>query len=59
MFNFNEPTGEMIDQTKIYAETERLILRSWKPEDLPLFIDMNRDERVMKYFPALLAAEET
>lgn len=59
MFNFNEPTGEMIDQTKIYAETESLILRSWKPEDLPLFIDMNRDERVMKYFPALLAAEET
>ena len=27
----------------IYIETERLILRSWKPEDLPLFIAMNKD----------------
>lgn len=43
----------------IYAETERLILRSWNPEDLPLFTAMNRDERVMKYFPTPLTAEET
>ncbi len=38
----------------IYAETERLLLRSWEPDDLPVFIAMNRDERVMRYFPALL-----
>lgn len=43
----------------IYAETERLILCSWKEEDLPLFKAMNRDPRVMKYFPALLTDEET
>lgn len=44
----------MISQTTTYAETERLILRSWKPEDLPLFIAMNKDAQVMKYFPSLL-----
>lgn len=43
----------------IYAETERLILRSWKPEDLPGFAAMNKDERVMKYFPTTLTDAET
>ena len=49
----------MIIQTTTYAETERLILRSWIPEDLPLFIAMNKDMRVMEYFPAPLTDEET
>lgn len=44
---------------KIYAETGRLILRSWRAEDLPLFVDMNRDAHVMRYFPALLTEVET
>lgn len=43
----------------VYIETEMLILRSWKPEDLPLFIAMNKDEYVMRYIPALLNDEET
>lgn len=43
----------------VYIETERLILRSWKPEDLPLFIAMNKDEQVMRYFPAILSDGET
>lgn len=42
-----------------YAETDRLILRSWKPEDLPVFVEINRDPEVMKYFPAPLSDEET
>ena len=42
-----------------FAETERLILRSWKPEDLPLFTEMNKDARVMRYFPAILTDEQT
>ena len=40
-------------------ETDRLILRSWKPKDLPLFIEMNKDARVMRYFPAILTDEQT
>lgn len=49
----------MNSQTTTYAETARLILRSWKSEDLSLFTEMNRDTRVMKYFPKLLTEEET
>ena len=41
------------------AETDRLILRSWKAEDLPLFIEMNKDARVMRYFPSILSDEQT
>ena len=42
-----------------FGETERLILRSWKSEDLPLFAEMNRDAGVMRYFPATLTGEQT
>lgn len=49
----------MISQTITYAETERLILRSWEPADLPLFVAMNKDARVMKYFPSLLTEKDT
>lgn len=42
-----------------YIETDRLILRSWKAEDLPLFIAMNKDRGVMRYFPAALSDAET
>ena len=40
-------------------ETDRLILRSWKLEDLPLFAKMNKDARVMRYFPSILTTEQT
>ncbi len=43
----------------IFTETERLVLRSWKQEDLPLFIAINRDERVMRYFPSILNESES
>lgn len=42
-----------------YIETERLLLRSWNAKDLPLFIAMNKDKRVMRYFPATLSEAET
>ena len=42
-----------------YIETDRLILRAWKAEDLPLFAKMNKDARVMRYFPSILTAEQT
>ncbi|NGX58334.1 MAG: Spermidine N(1)-acetyltransferase [Chlamydiae bacterium] len=40
-------------------KTKRLILRPWKPEDLPLFAKINTDERVMDYFPSTLSTEES
>ena len=42
-----------------FAETDRLILRPWKAEDLSLFIEMNKDARVMRYFPSILTDEQT
>ncbi len=42
-----------------YIETKRLILRSWKSEDVALFAAMNKDARVMRYFPATLTEEQT
>ena len=43
----------------LQLETERLVLRQWKPADLPLFIEMNKDKEVMRYFPSTLTDAET
>ena len=40
-------------------ETDRLILRRWKPSDLPAFAEMNADPRVMEFFPGTLTREES
>lgn len=42
-----------------YFESERLVLRSWTREDLPLFVAMNKDEEVMRCFPSTLNEGET
>ena len=42
-----------------YLETERMILRSWERKDLPLFAAMNKDERVMRYFPSTMTDEQS
>jgi ribosomal-protein-alanine N-acetyltransferase len=43
----------------IYFESERLLFRDWKPEDLPVFREMNEDPDVMRFFPKPLSWEET
>jgi RimJ/RimL family protein N-acetyltransferase len=40
-------------------ETSRLCLREWKNSDAEIFIEMNGNDKVMEFFPALLSAEET
>lgn len=35
----------------IIAETDRLTLRNWREEDRDLFREINRDEKVMTFFP--------
>lgn len=52
-------TQPIITIDMAFIETERLILRAWRPEDLPLFTEMNKDNRVMKFFPAPLTDEQT
>jgi RimJ/RimL family protein N-acetyltransferase len=40
-------------------ETERLLLRRWRSEDLEPFFRMNSDAAVMRYFPGCLSREES
>jgi RimJ/RimL family protein N-acetyltransferase len=40
-------------------ETDRLILRSWRPADLQPFAAMNADPRVCEFLPKVLAARES
>lgn len=40
-------------------ETQRLILREWRDDDIPSFAAMNQDLQVMKYFPATLTYEQS
>ncbi len=40
-------------------ETERLLLRQWREQDLPVFASLNSDPEVMEYFPNLLSREES
>lgn len=42
-----------------YFESERLLFRDWKEEDLPVFARMNKDPLVMQHFPKTLTEEET
>ncbi|BDX06104.1 GNAT family N-acetyltransferase [Planctobacterium marinum] len=40
-------------------ETQRLILRQWQPTDLPLFVEMNADPEVMRFFPSTLSTQQS
>lgn len=44
---------------RIFIETPRLLLRSWKDEDREPFAEMNGSANVMKYFPACLSAAQS
>ena len=37
---------------KIILNTARLILRTWKPSDIPLMAAIDSDPLVIEYFPA-------
>lgn len=40
-------------------ETDRLILREWKDEDLPLFARINADPLIMEYMPRVLPPKDS
>lgn len=40
-------------------ETNRLLLRAWRPEDRTAFAALNADPTVMQHFPALLTRRES
>jgi len=41
------------------VETQRLLLRRWRPSDLQPFAEMNADARVMEFFPSPLTEAES
>lgn len=43
----------------IYAETDRLILRGWRDDDVTVLAAMNSDPRVMEFMPAIMSPAET
>ena len=40
-------------------QTERLILRQWRPDDIPAFVAMNADPRVMEFFASTLTEAQS
>ncbi len=40
-------------------ETERLILRQWRPSDFSAYAEINADEHVMRFYPSVLSREES
>ncbi len=44
---------------QVYIETNRLLLRQWKPADSEVYIAMNADKEVMEFFPSVLTAEQS
>ena len=40
-------------------ETERLILRTWREDDILPFAELNSDSEVMEYLPKCLSLDET
>jgi 3-dehydroquinate dehydratase / shikimate dehydrogenase len=43
----------------VLIETNRLILRPWRKEDLEPFAHLNADAKVMEYFPSTLSHKES
>ncbi len=40
-------------------QTKRLILRQWQDSDIPIFIKMNQNPKVMEFFPELWSEEKS
>lgn len=47
------------NNSHIILETERLILRTWTPEDVGPMAEISQDPQVMRYFPALQNLKQT
>ena len=40
-------------------KTKRLLLRQWKKSDFPIFAKINKDPKVMEFFPSTLTGKES
>src|SRR4051812_29570102 len=46
-------------KTPAFMETERLLIRQWRPQDREPFYQMNSDPEVMRYFEAPYTREQS
>ncbi len=44
---------------KIFAETERLLVRDWVESDIPPYVEMNANQEVMEFFLKKLSEQES
>lgn len=44
---------------RLELHTPRLLLRTWRPEDLPGFAALNADPQVMRHFPSVLSRAQS
>ena len=49
----------MKEEIKNSIQTKRLLLRLWKKKDLESFVELNKDPRVMEYYPSIKSYEES
>lgn len=52
-------TEPQVTLTMLELQTPRLLLRAWRDDDLPAYIDLSADPQVMRYFPAPQSPERT
>jgi len=48
-----------VSRAGIAFQTERLVLRKWKPQDIEELTSINADPDVMEFFPSLMTRSET
>lgn len=56
---YTAPPKERLRQEAPVIETPRLLLRLWRPSDLPLFAEQNADPEVMHFLGGVLNREES
>ncbi len=52
------PGVENLRTGEVLLTTPRLVLRSWRPDDLPAFAELNADPEVMRYLGDALSSEQ-
>lgn len=51
--------GQRRQYPRTMFTTDRLLLRRWRPSDVPVFAAMNQDPRVMEHFPSHMTPDQT
>jgi len=56
---YTAPPKERLRRENPVIETPRLLLRPWRPSDLPIFAEQNADPEVIQFLGGVLNREES